>query len=122
MSQPNSLLVVVGCTDRRSHPWRWITLFVDHRAVPLVDEFGEKWFGFLGTDKRVRPKKQGSSYSGGAVPGVHALDGERMYAFYCPTCRRDLQMRESTLGRAVDGLTPLAENGRVLLDLSSLPF
>jgi hypothetical protein len=133
MTMPGDRQLRIVCTDRGTHPSRELAVIHHTRQTRRSPEQlrealdanyggfsmqGQVAFLYTSDDLiyRVgfRPARRGGALMCGEI--IDSTDGRR-WRFRCPTCRRDVPMRQERLLRLV---RQLIEAGRVSVDLSAV--
>jgi hypothetical protein len=103
--ETRSFTIKIACTDRGQHPRIVLRHIADYRGHGM--DFGET----LVLDGR-----------NGSPVSSWREDGTVRYAFRCPRCKRNPQLREESLFKVIDALAELSTgNAHPTLDISLLP-
>jgi hypothetical protein len=129
MQGPDQLRII--CTDQGTHPSRELALIWHHGEDPELlaglladDQLSEAEARTVYNWDRTsylaqRRAARGGYVHGGVVDVGDESDGRGpLWRFRCPTCRRDVQLRDDKMRRLVEGLLAA---GRVSVDISQLP-
>lgn len=126
--------VRVVCTDKGTHPSRELALLLD-RGTAYDPEWQTALFAdpALTADEAAwlveheqidatgeRTAARGGVVRCGSVEDAASEDHDK-WRMKCPTCRRDVQLRDENMRRLVAGALASTDRPRVVVDLSLLP-